>query len=315
MSDKKTKEDDTIPQPTEAEAAPPADADEAEAVERYEDAKESGLSDAEAREEGWPSEPEEDDEVAELKRGHAIELERVMGGKLKPAMAANASQFMDNFVDFAVKAEDARGSVPGRKRLRVLAIHGVNTGDEDPVGELWEDMLNASGIRCKVEELRWGSTGLISGDVAAFTSIAYRNKVNQIVEDGIAKFAADGPGIIICHSMGTVLAIHAMRKLRLDMPIICLASPLSNRALLGSMRAVGYGGTAYGKPKHYWNDDDPIPGGSASLQPSYFDAVRIAVPDPEVRKMNANSEHDVRLYLRHPLVLDGIMEAAKSLVS
>lgn len=311
MSDEDTKIDDTIPQPSD-DVAEEAAASEPEPDSQGEDDTDEGDDEGpELEPEESPSVEPDPDEVLELKAKHAVELEEVMHKDMSPAEAANMTVSADRFGSLAKKAAKERGSV-GRKRLRVLAIHGINTGDDDPVAEVWEEILNENGIRCKVEELRWGSTGMISGDVAAFTNMKFRRDVNKKIEDGILKFAVGGGGVILCHSMGTVLALHANRKLHLKLPIICMASPLSNRALIGQLKAIGYGQTAYGNPTHYWNDDDPIVGGSAALQPNYFNAVRIAVPDPEARKMNANSEHDVRLYLGHPLVLDGIMEAAKA---
>lgn len=198
--------------------------------------------------------------------------------------------------------------------LRILAVHGINTEVDYNVEEIWEDELIENGVNCIVDEVRWGSTGMVSGDVAAFTRPKFRADANYKVERALRAFFEDGPGVVLAHSMGTVLALHANRKVQSDMPFICLASPLSNRALIGALKAVGYGQVPYGRPYHFWNDDDPICGGSAAKNPNYFDAVRIAVPDPEVRKMNANSEHDVRLYLSHPHVLSALERAHKSIL-
>jgi len=246
---------------------------------------------------------------SEMIRRHAFERDIMNGSKMHPSLAANMAVSMRAFFRFSSEAENRRPEIKG-KRLRILAVHGINYSDNDPVAELWESILCDMGVNCRVEDVRWGSTGMISGDVAAFARPSFRAKVVAKVDGALEAFAAGGPGVVLSHSMGTVLALHSERRVQTGLPMVCMASPLSNIGIVGALKAVGFGGSPPGRPMHFWNNDDPIPGGTASRQPNYFDATRIAVPDPEALKINADSEHDVRLYLGHPLVLDGIVKAA-----
>ena len=197
--------------------------------------------------------------------------------------------------------------------MKILAIHGINTGADDPVAELWEHTLRDSGLPCEVAEARWRSTGTVIGDVAAFSAPGYTLRTLEDVCDGLREFAYTGGGVLLSHSMGTVLLIQAERLLRTGLPIVCLASPLSNPAIAKALMAVGLGRPPPSRVIHLWNNDDSIPGGKLAKQPGYFNDTRIAVADNDLE--GAESEHDVRLYLRHLHVHNAIKVAWEGIAS
>lgn len=133
------------------------------------------------------------------------------------------------------------------------------------------------------------------GDVASFADPHFKADADEAVVQGVLAFL-DRPGVLVTHSMGTVLGLHALRLLALPAPILCMASPLSNPPVRAALRAIGYGRTPVEPVIHLWNADDPIcaPGD----QPEYFQATRIAVADNEAAEFS--TEHAVELYLRHP---------------
>jgi len=182
--------------------------------------------------------------------------------------------------------------------MRILAIHGVATGEDDPVATLWQKELRAHGVRCEVSDGRWPSTGSFVTDAARFADPQFRNDAIESVAHAVDDFALGGSGILLAHSMGTVLLLHAERILRTKFPILCLASPLSNPLIWPTLHAIGFGRPPALPVIHIWNDDDPIPGGNNAHQPDYFLATRIAVADNEAKQYL--TEHDARAYLRHP---------------
>lgn len=181
--------------------------------------------------------------------------------------------------------------------MRILAVHGVATDAADPVGELWERELREAGVASVVTEARWPSTGGFAADSVALAGAQFRGAAVEAVTHAVQDFAAGGYGIVLAHSMGTVLALHVERLLRTGLPIICLASPLSNPAIWPALHAIGFGLKPREKVIHLWNDDDPIPGGKFAQQPDYFLDTRIAVANND---NDGGNEHNVALYLRHP---------------
>lgn len=181
--------------------------------------------------------------------------------------------------------------------MRLLAVHGVNTSASEPVASLWESILREEGIACEMTDCRWPSTGDFVKDAAAFTLPQFREDAVESVVHGMQDFAAGGFGVVLAHSMGTVLALHANRLAQIKLPILCLASPLSNPAIAPALIAIGFGRLPAEPVIHIWNDDDPIPGGMLADQPKCFQATRIAVADNEAKAFD--SEHNVELYLRH----------------
>jgi len=192
---------------------------------------------------------------------------------------------------------------------RLLAVHGIATGADAPVASQWRQTLAAAhAIQVPVEECRWPSTGSAAGDCAALAlSPEFRMEALESVVHGLADFAEEGHGVVLAHSMGTVLAVQAERMLRTGLPMVLMASPLSNPALHLALDGMGLARPPSRRLVHIWNNDDPIPGARSAVQPEYFEAVRIAVADNELGEISF--EHDVRLYLRHVHTLTALETA------
>jgi len=182
--------------------------------------------------------------------------------------------------------------------VRLAAVHGINVGPDESVAPAWQSALRSRGMRADVTDIRWPSKGGFMSDAVAFVNPHFKAAADEAVVHGLQDFAHGGPGIVVAHSMGTVLALNAERLLRTGLPILCLASPLSNPGIRPMLEAAGYGQRPRATSIHVWNDDDPIPGGKRAEQPSYFQAVRVAVADNEASEFA--TEHAVTLYLRHP---------------
>ena len=198
--------------------------------------------------------------------------------------------------------------------MRILFVHGINQDPGEPFDKLWVDELRGAGLPCEGVGARWPSTGSFIGDVIKFMTPTFKADADEAVCHALLDFARAGGGVVLSHSMGTVLAINAERLVRTGLQMVCLASPLSNPAVLQALLAIGYGREPAEPIIHLWNDDDPIPGGKHAQQPSYFKASRIAVASNEAKAFA--SEHDVRAYLRHQHTVNALrVVASRSITS
>lgn len=196
---------------------------------------------------------------------------------------------------------------------RVLFVHGINTPPDEPLASPVAALLRSAGLDdVEVYVARWLSTGGFTHDCLEFaTSILgstdFRDRAVREVATDMQTWLAGGDGVIVSHSMGTVLALEVARRRFFDGDPpgrhVFLASPLSNPLILPALQAVELARPVHWQIPHLWNQDDPIccsPIGAKN--PPYLAERRIAVPD----NIDGDDPHALRHYLTHPHVISAI---------
>lgn len=182
--------------------------------------------------------------------------------------------------------------------LDVLAIHGINHTPGEPYGLPWQVVLRDNDVLARVREGSWNSSGLFVGDALFFINPHFREEALERVCDAMLDFKARGGGVVLAHSMGTVLHEQAERYLQTGMPTVYIGTPLTNPFIVPGLNLVGLarGGRGDGpRPISLWNRDDPIVGGHAKFASANLDEREVSVGGDGFGVDQA--EHAAALYL------------------
>lgn len=197
--------------------------------------------------------------------------------------------------------------------LQIAAVHGVNTGPQErrTFAESWERTLQAIGVPCEVTPCPWPSMDSgIKDSLRILWDPWFRDGAVVLVRNAIKDWVKEttGPRIVIAHSMGTPLALDALRDLRSPVPLLAIGSPMTHPIFGPRLELAGFGRAWNDRPQPpaITNRDDGICalrwlGQRFIRRPKGFRVVEVEVeveaggePKGWVR------EHEAELYLRHP---------------
>jgi len=193
--------------------------------------------------------------------------------------------------------------------MRIGIFHGIDTKPDFKYKHTSEAALGLPKI--EVVELRWPSTGTISGDVwELMTSKEYREQciaeATKNLNNALGRYGV--LDVLVGHSMGQVMMIEAVKRVWPDgvgvlPPMLSIGGPMSHPLWGRSLRAVGLGKPHknWNKIAMGWNSDDIIPAWHGwQTNPAGFDPFRIAIAG------QGKNEHPMELYLGHPIVREKI---------
>jgi alpha-beta hydrolase superfamily lysophospholipase len=156
--------------------------------------------------------------------------------------------------------------------------------------------------------VHWESSGYAALDIL---SIATRPSwLERQVASVVLAIEDTDPSVIVAHSCGAVLAAAALRRIRVDLPLICIGSPIGHPVYGAAFASIGLRGAVGGAQcVDIWNADDPVACspilGRSNTSALGWDSRRIAVAG--VARWVA--EHADRHYLTHHATRMAVMEA------
>ena len=198
-------------------------------------------------------------------------------------------------------------------------VPGLNQAHGEDVADRFESLLGAGGIDAKCFGVPWYSTASFVGDVVEFSadpirhffgSPQFRNQASTAVRRRLRELVTNDPSVVVlAHSMGTPLAVLALRQLAAEgIPpprTVFFGTPYGHPLHSAWLRALGFERTPPRRILSFWNRDDAIVAlpGIDPVFPHWLDSVRVAVPNAAAA---GQWEHDAEFYLTHPLVIEGL---------